>query len=75
MNELIWFNGEVMPIGEARVSIDDRGYQFADGVYEVVRLYKQSLHILRSQIDDGGAIFAASDSDFVQFGDDTYCYV
>lgn len=37
--ELIWFNGETIPMSEARPSVEDRGAQFADGVYEVVRLY------------------------------------
>jgi D-alanine transaminase len=39
MTERIWFNGRVMPIDEAHVSVEDRGFQFADGVYEVIRLY------------------------------------
>lgn len=39
MNELIWIDGDVMPLAEARVGVEDRGYQFADGVYEVIRLY------------------------------------
>ena len=37
--EWIWMNGDVMPMGEASISVEDRGFQFADGVYEVVRLY------------------------------------
>jgi D-alanine transaminase len=39
MNEIIWLNGEIIPMSEARISPEDRGFQFADGVYEVVRLY------------------------------------
>jgi D-alanine transaminase len=39
MTELIWINGEIMPLADARISPEDRGYQFADGVYEVIRLY------------------------------------
>src|SRR5690348_15588740 len=39
MSESIWLNGEIIPLTEARVGVEDRGYQFADGVYEVVRLY------------------------------------
>ncbi len=39
MNELIWFNGETIPLSDARPGVEDRGSQFADGVYEVVRLY------------------------------------
>jgi D-alanine transaminase len=39
MTEWIWLNGEIMPMAEARLGIEDRGFQFADGVYEVIRLY------------------------------------
>jgi D-alanine transaminase len=39
MTDLIWINGEIMPLADARISPEDRGYQFADGVYEVIRLY------------------------------------
>jgi D-alanine transaminase len=39
MSEWIWLNGEICPMSEARISPEDRGYQFADGVYEVIRLY------------------------------------
>jgi D-alanine transaminase len=39
MQDLIWINGEIVPMAEARISPEDRGYQFAEGVYEVIRLY------------------------------------
>jgi D-alanine transaminase len=39
MSEWAWINGEIVPLAEARVGVEDRGFQFADGVYEVVRLY------------------------------------
>src|SRR5437870_5125357 len=39
MTELIWLNGETLPMGDARLGIEDRGFQFADGVYEVIRIY------------------------------------
>jgi D-alanine transaminase len=39
MSEWIWMNGEVMPMDEARIGVEDRGFQFADGVYEVIKLY------------------------------------
>ncbi len=41
----------------------------------VADLYRQSLLVLRTQIDDGGAILAANDSDIFQFGRDTYSYM
>ena len=39
MPELAYVNGEYLPVEKAVVSIDDRGYQFGDGVYEVVPVY------------------------------------
>jgi D-alanine transaminase len=39
MSENVWINGRVIIMSEARVGIEDRGFQFADGVYEVIRLY------------------------------------
>ena len=36
---IVFLNGEYLPAEQARVSVDDRGYLFADGVYEVVRVY------------------------------------
>jgi D-alanine transaminase len=39
MTEWIWLNGEILPLADARLGIEDRGFQFADGVYEVIRLY------------------------------------
>lgn len=39
MTDLIWLNGEIMPMGDARIGVEERGFQFADGVYEVLRLY------------------------------------
>lgn len=41
-----FFNGNFLPHGEICISPDDRGFLFADGVYEVVRWYgKQFLDI------------------------------
>lgn len=39
MKELTYFNGEMVEPGAKMVSLDDRGYCFGDGVYEVVRVY------------------------------------
>jgi D-alanine transaminase len=35
----VYLNGEYLPSSEARVSVDDRGFLFADGVYEVSPAY------------------------------------
>ena len=34
-----YLNGEWQPIGEARISVLDRGFMFGDGVYEVIPVY------------------------------------
>jgi D-alanine transaminase len=39
MSRIAYVNGRYLPQREAAVNIEDRGYQFADGVYEVVHLY------------------------------------
>ena len=39
MSDWIWLNGEIIPMADARIGVEDRGFQFADGVYEVIRLY------------------------------------
>jgi len=35
MSRIVYVNGRYLPPAEAKVSVEDRGYQFADGVYEV----------------------------------------
>jgi D-alanine transaminase len=32
-------NGQILERNEAKVDIEDRGYQFGDGIYEVIRVY------------------------------------
>ena len=41
----------------------------------VTNVFNRSLLILRTQIDNHGAIIAANDSDIVRFGKDTYSYM
>jgi glucoamylase len=42
---------------------------------KVVELFKRSLLVIRTQIDNGGAIIAANDSDLMQYSRDTYSYM
>ncbi len=39
--ELVYLNGEFMPLAEARVPVLDRGFIFGDGVYEVIPVYSR----------------------------------
>jgi D-alanine transaminase len=38
--EIAYLNGEFLPLEEIKINPDDRGFLFADGVYEVVRWYE-----------------------------------
>jgi D-alanine transaminase len=44
-------NGRFLPIARATVSIEDRGFQFGDGVYEVVRSYGGTVFRLDQHLD------------------------
>ena len=68
MTEVAYVNGTFLPIDEATISIEDRGFQFADGVYEVGSTYggrpyamgahmerlQRSLHEIRIEFDVSG---------------------
>jgi D-alanine transaminase len=51
MTDLIWLNGETIPMADARLGVEDRGFQFADGVYEVIRLYGGKPFTLAEHLD------------------------
>ena len=40
---VVYFNGRIVPRGEAAVSVDDRGFLFGDGAYEVTRAIRGRL--------------------------------
>lgn len=51
---LVYLNGEYLPKQEAKISVDDRGFLFGDGVYEVTRavdgkLFQEEGHWQRLQ--------------------------
>jgi D-alanine transaminase len=52
MSRIAYVNGRYLPLPHAQVHIEDRGFQFADGVYEVLyrhdgRLIDRDLHLDR----------------------------
>ncbi len=54
MSRIAYVNGRYLPFGHATVHIEDRGYQFSDGVYEVCevrgdRLVDERRHMERLQ--------------------------
>ena len=46
----VLFNGRLMDRSECAVDIEDRGYQFGDGVYEVIRIYNGTLYTLDEHV-------------------------
>jgi D-alanine transaminase len=48
--DVAFINGAFVPLAEAKVSIEDRGFQFGDGVYEVIRTYKGSPFALETHL-------------------------
>jgi len=52
-------NGKFMPLDEARISPLDRGFLFADGVYEVIPAYGSKLFRLDEHLDRLDASLAA----------------
>ena len=51
MPDVAFVNGRFLPWKDATVSIDDRGFQFGDGVYEVVRTYQGQPFELEAHLD------------------------
>jgi D-alanine transaminase len=52
MSRIAYVNGRYLPRAQAKVSVEDRGYQFADGIYEVCevrggRLVDERRHMAR----------------------------
>jgi len=41
MSEIVYLNGEFMPLDAARIPVLDRGFIFGDGVYEVIPVYSR----------------------------------
>lgn len=44
-------NGKLVNRSEAKVDIEDRGYQFGDGVYEVIRVYNGKMFTLQDHLN------------------------
>ena len=55
--EQVYLNGEFVPHSEAVVSVEDRGFNFADGIYEVVRVVGGRPFRVEDHLDrfEGGA--------------------
>lgn len=51
-SDIVYLNGEYLPLADAKISVLDRGFLFGDGVYEVIpayngRLFRPEEHLRR----------------------------
>ncbi len=78
LNQYVLENGADRLLNRVRIYwqgwVNKSWQDFADLPPEIVRLYKHSLLIVRTQIDQHGAILAANDSDILQYNRDHYSY-
>ncbi len=58
-----------------RLWVKKEDEDFGDLPHAICHLYRRSLLILRTQIDNAGAIIAANDFDIAHYGRDTYSYM
>src|SRR5262245_13603528 len=65
---IVYLNGEYLPRERARISPEDRGFLFADAIYEVVRFYRGRAYHMPEHIErmrDGlKAVRIGADPDF-----------
>jgi D-alanine transaminase len=50
MPEIACVNGTFLPLEQATIHVEDRGFQFADAVYEVLRTYNGRLFAVREHL-------------------------
>jgi len=51
LNRIVYLNGEMLPLKDAKVSVLDRGFIFGDGIYEVVAVYNKKPFRLEQHLD------------------------
>jgi D-alanine transaminase len=51
MSRIAYVNGQYIPHSEAGIHIEDRGYQFADGVYEVCEIARGNIMDMTRHLD------------------------
>ena len=71
MPELAYQNGKTLPLNEALVPIEDRGYQFGDAVYEFIASYNGKMFCMKEHLDRlqhsmEGLSFPPLDKDFIE---------
>lgn len=49
--EFVWLNEALVPLAQAQVSVNDRGLQFGDGLFETLRADSGRVHFLDEHLD------------------------
>jgi branched-chain amino acid aminotransferase len=50
-HRFVWLNEELLPQAQARVSVDDRGFQFGDGLFETLRVQDGRVQFLAEHLE------------------------
>ncbi len=50
MKEFVWLNDALLPLDQARVSVNDRGFQYGDGFFETLRAEDGRLQFLEEHL-------------------------
>lgn len=48
--KVLW-NEKIVEESEVKIDLEDRGYQFGDGIYEVIRIYDGYLYMEKEHLD------------------------
>ncbi|MFA5111892.1 MAG: aminotransferase class IV [Desulfobaccales bacterium] len=51
MEEFVWLNDDLTPISQARVSVNDRGFQYGDGLFETLRAEGGRVQFLKEHLE------------------------
>ncbi|MEJ2672469.1 MAG: aminotransferase class IV [Deltaproteobacteria bacterium] len=50
-SQFVWLNNNLLPVSQAQVSVNDRGLQFGDGLFETLRADGGKAHFLSEHLD------------------------
>lgn len=48
--KVLW-NEKIVDESEVKIDLEDRGYQFGDGIYEVIRIYDGYMYMEKEHLD------------------------
>jgi branched-subunit amino acid aminotransferase/4-amino-4-deoxychorismate lyase len=49
-SQFVWLNNDLVPVEEARVSVNDRGFLFGDGFFETLRAEAGLVYFLKEHL-------------------------